>query len=118
MTLDEYLKIEYDIVITPDTGTDGTLCYRAEHPQLSGCMSHGLTPEEAMSNLIEAKELYIKTLLEEKLDVPLPVVASTGATYSSFYSITTVLSPIEDTENRQADLPLVFDVPKEIALNS
>ncbi|MEW6108518.1 MAG: type II toxin-antitoxin system HicB family antitoxin [Nitrospirota bacterium] len=93
MTLEEYMKLEYDVIVTPEECTDGTLCYRAEHPQLPGCMSHGQTPEEAIRNLIEAKRLYIETLLERGLDVPLPL-RPTGMTFSSYRSITTIISPV------------------------
>lgn len=38
--------------------TDGTVCYRAEDRGLPGCMSHGDTAEEAVTNLVEAHALY------------------------------------------------------------
>jgi len=34
----------------------------ARHPQLPGCMSHGLTTDEALANLAEAAELYLAAL--------------------------------------------------------
>lgn len=42
-------------------------------------MSHGDTPEAAVANLRDARELYIQSLFEDGLDVPRPersVVAS------------------------------------------
>jgi predicted RNase H-like HicB family nuclease len=114
LTLDEYLKLEYIVNIIPEECTDGTLCYRAEYPQLSGCMSHGFTPEEALINAIEAKRLYIETLLEKGLDVPFPVLP-TGDTFSSYQSITTVVIPEEVEEKTSIGLPLAFDMPKEIS---
>lgn len=113
MTLEEYMKLEYNVIITPEECTDGTLCYRAEHPQLTGCMSHGFTPEEALRNLIEAKRLYIETLLEKGLDVPLPVHA-TGGTFSSYQSITTIITHVEETEKPQLPLPLK-DMPQVVS---
>lgn len=113
MTLEDYLKLEYDIIVTPEECTDGTLCYRSEHPQLSGCMSHGQTPEEAIRNLIEAKRLYIETLLERGLDVPLPVHA-TGGTFSSYQSITTIITREDETEKPQLPLPLK-DMPQAVS---
>jgi predicted RNase H-like HicB family nuclease len=114
MTLEAYLKIEYDIIIIPEECTDGSLCYRAEHSQLPGCMSHGLNPEEALRNLIEAKRLYIETLLERGLDVSLPS-RPTGSTFSSYQSITTIVVPIEETKKPQMDLPSKFDMPKAVS---
>lgn len=72
MTINEYMKLKYLTIVVPEECTDGTLCYRSEHPQMPGCMSHGLTPDEALRNLIEAKRLYIETLLDRGLDVPAP----------------------------------------------
>ncbi len=114
MTVDDYLKLDYDVVVIPEECTDGTLCYRAEHPQLSGCMSHGSTPEDALRNLIEAKRLYIETLYEKGLEVPLPV-RTTGGTFSSYKSITTILVPLEEKENLQINLPSEFDMPHSVS---
>jgi len=113
MTLEEYLKLEYDIIVTPEECTDGTLCYRAEPPQLPGCMSHGLTPEEAIGNLNEAKRLYIETLLEKGLEIPLPT-RPTGGTFSSYQSITTIIASVEETEEPQLYLPLK-DMPQAVS---
>ncbi|MFN3479020.1 MAG: type II toxin-antitoxin system HicB family antitoxin [Thermodesulfovibrionales bacterium] len=112
MTIDDYMKLNYDIVVVPEECTDGSLCYRAEHPQLPGCMSHGVTPEEALINLVEAKRLYIQTLLDNGLEVPLPVSTS-GGTYSSYCSITSIITH----EKKLTTSTLkVIDKPKEIQL--
>jgi len=113
MSLEDYLNLEYDVAVTPEECTDGTLCYRAEHPQLFGCMSHGSTPEEALSNLFEAKRLYIETLLEKELSVPMPV-RPTGGTFSSYQSITTVIVPVEEISEAQVQIPSKFDMPKSV----
>lgn len=70
--LQELVNLPYSIEVVPGQTTDGSSCYMAYHPELPGCMSHGDNPEEAITNLIEARELYIKTLLEKKEKVPLP----------------------------------------------
>jgi len=67
-----YMMLPYGIRVVPERCTDGSPCYRAYHPELPGCMSHGTTPEEAIENLIEAKQLYIETLLEKGISVPEP----------------------------------------------
>lgn len=73
-----YLALDYDTVIVPDT-CGSSPCFVAKHPELPGCMSHGSTPEEAIANLRDATELYIESLLEDGLDVPLPHGVATAA---------------------------------------
>lgn len=70
--LEDFVKLPYSVEVVPDETTENLSCYVASHPELPGCMSHGDTPEEAMTNLSEAKELYIKTLLDKGHEVPLP----------------------------------------------
>lgn len=70
--LDQYLWLPYAIQVVPDETTEGEACYRAEHPELPGCMSHGATPEEAIQNLANARRLYIETLLQLGQPVPKP----------------------------------------------
>jgi predicted RNase H-like HicB family nuclease len=38
-------------------------------PELKGCQSQGLTPEEVMANIKEAAELYLETLPTDERDV-------------------------------------------------
>lgn len=49
-------------------GEDGY--WVAECPSLKGCISQGETKEKAIENIKEAIGLYIKTLIEDNLDVP------------------------------------------------
>jgi predicted RNase H-like HicB family nuclease len=42
----------------------------AEVPSLPGCISQGKNREEALANIQEAIELYIKTLIEDGEPVP------------------------------------------------
>jgi predicted RNase H-like HicB family nuclease len=39
-------------------------------PALKGCVSQGETHDEALANIKEAAELYVETLIEDKLAVP------------------------------------------------
>ena len=55
-----------------DQCTDGSTVYLATHPELPSCMAHGDTPAEAVQNLAEARRLYICTLLNGGLEVPVP----------------------------------------------
>ncbi len=49
-------------------GEDGF--WIAECPSLPGCISQGLTRQEAIQNIREAIELYIDVLEEDNLPVP------------------------------------------------
>jgi predicted RNase H-like HicB family nuclease len=109
------MKLKYLTVIMPEECTDGTACFRAEHPQLPGCMSHGLTREEAIRNLIDAKCLYIETLLEKGLEVPLPV-QPTVLTWSSSQSIMKRIAPIiKESDTVKIHLPSECDMSQAAA---
>lgn len=60
----------YSIHVVPDETTERESCYRAYHPELQGCMSHGSTIHEAIDGLHAARELYLATL--QKLGQPIP----------------------------------------------
>ena len=77
--LREYVALDYETVLVPDTRGNAP-CFLARHPELPGCLSQGDTPEEAIANLRDARELYIRALLEDGLDVPLPARSPVGAT--------------------------------------
>ena len=76
---EEYMALTYQTEVVPDMTTEGTACYLASHPELPGCMSHGRTPEEALRNLDDARELYLRALLEKGRDIPIPAVTGTAA---------------------------------------
>lgn len=48
----------------------------AECPSLPGCISQGETREEAIVNIREAIDLYIESLTEDGLDVPVDKFAA------------------------------------------
>jgi predicted RNase H-like HicB family nuclease len=81
MNLEDYMGLEYLTVILEDRYTNGTRCFLAMHPQLPGCMSHGDSTEEAVHNLEDARREYIASLIEDGLEVPTPVVITTGTGY-------------------------------------
>lgn len=70
--LGTYLAFPYTTVVRPDQTTEGGTVYLASNPELPGCMAHGQTPEEALQNLADARELYIRTALERGIAVPMP----------------------------------------------
>lgn len=60
----------YDISIKIEPLGDGTSVYVACHPELPGCLGQGVTPEEAISDLSEARALYLDVLRESGLPIP------------------------------------------------
>lgn len=76
----------YSIYVVPDETTEGLACYRAYHPELHGCMSHGETIAEAIQELHAARELYITTLLELGQPIPPLPESKTVAIWETFSS--------------------------------
>lgn len=75
----------YNVIVVEDETTEGQLVYLASIPELEGCMGQGLTLEEALADLEDAKFDYINSLLIDGLQVPLPSDAriTTHATTTS-----------------------------------
>lgn len=46
--------------------------FLAEVPELPGCMSHGISPEDALKNINEAITLWIETAREDGENIPEP----------------------------------------------
>jgi predicted RNase H-like HicB family nuclease len=72
MTVQDYLKLPYHVIITHKIDESGDY-YFATVQELDGCMSDGATPEEASCNIREAMEGWIATKLEAGFPVPEPV---------------------------------------------
>lgn len=79
-----YLGLAYTTQVVPEPTTDGGMTYVANHPDLPGCMAHGDTPEEALQNLNEARQLYIRTLVERGIEVPKPGSGAVTAVWRSY----------------------------------
>lgn len=102
----EYMMLPYVTEVVPEQCTDGSFCYRAYHPELPGCMSHGTTPEEAIANLAEAKRLYIEILLEKGQPIPKPQTILTGTAYQgAIWTVIDMASSVEEEENIKKNLP-------------
>lgn len=69
--LEFYQDLNYGTVLSPLSEEDGGGWY-AEHPELPGCASDGVTPEEALVNLKEAHMAWLCVAFERGRDVPLP----------------------------------------------
>lgn len=110
-TLEHYLYLPYAAIVTPDEDMNGAPCYRAEHPQLPGCMSHGKTPEEALQNLADAKRLYLETRIELGTEIPEPVVmtVTTCSSYQSYMIVPAMQTVVQNT------LPTSVDVQAQKA---
>ncbi|MCL2391651.1 MAG: type II toxin-antitoxin system HicB family antitoxin [Oscillospiraceae bacterium] len=72
MTAQEYMELPYNIVIRHVKDDSGAY-YFATIQELDGCMSDGVTLEEAHTNIREAMEGWIETKLEAGLPVPKPL---------------------------------------------
>ncbi len=79
ITADAILQLPYASQVVPDATTDGGTTCVASNPELPGCMAHGDTTEAALLNLADARELYVRTLVERGIEVPLPARGSVRA---------------------------------------
>ncbi|WP_353932852.1 type II toxin-antitoxin system HicB family antitoxin [Okeanomitos corallinicola TIOX110] len=74
-SLEYYLNFQYPVTLYPDA--EGG--YVAQIKELPGCLTQGETLEETMTNINEARELWIETAYEAGDNIPLP---STDDSYS------------------------------------
>lgn len=81
-----YLKLQYQVSLRPISEENGG-GWLTEIPDLSGCYSDGETPEEALNNLKEAKEAWIKTALKRGQKVPLPSTSLDDVDYSGKFTL-------------------------------
>jgi len=63
---------DYQVLVFPDSTTDGDAIYVAVALEIPGCNSFGYTVQEAMINLESAKVDFIYFLLEDGLPIPEP----------------------------------------------
>jgi len=63
-----YLALPYTVVLRRDE--DGDFVARVD--ELPGCAAHGKSPEEALANLEEAKQLWISESLDAGQTIPEP----------------------------------------------
>lgn len=95
MTLNAELlaSLPYAVEVVPTVDTEGNTVYLASNPELRGCMAHGDSPDEAIVNLAEARELYLSSLIEDGVAPPLPAAVKTGGRpFSAVWTSTTVVS--------------------------
>ncbi|MFN5514240.1 MAG: type II toxin-antitoxin system HicB family antitoxin [Cyanobacteriota bacterium] len=67
-TLADYLNLHYPITFYPETEGGYTVIIQ----DLPGCISTGETLEEAMTNILDAKQQWLETALQYGDPIPLP----------------------------------------------
>ena len=48
-------------------------CYISDTPELDSCRAYGDTPEEAISEMVVAQRLWLKSAREVGLNIPEPI---------------------------------------------
>lgn len=71
-TLDEYLKLPYRLVLTPDPDEGGFI---ASYPELPGCITCGKTIEAAAEAAVDAKRTWIEAALSDGIQIQDPLTA-------------------------------------------
>ena len=71
---------KYEVILYWSDDDDA---FVAEVPQLPGCMAHGTTQEEALSEAQKAIELWIETAAEFGDPIPEPQRAATPASVTA-----------------------------------
>lgn len=69
---EDYLELPYHLTLVQDRWEDGHVGWFAEVEELSGCMSQGATPDEAIANLRDAMAGWISVALEDGKEIPTP----------------------------------------------
>ena len=64
-----YMNLPYRMEIVKSEEEEG---YTVSFPELRGCLTSGLTINEAINNAEDAKRAWIKACLEDNIDIPLP----------------------------------------------
>ncbi|MBI3326419.1 MAG: hypothetical protein HYZ81_06930 [Nitrospinae bacterium] len=77
-----YDSLPWDVRIERDLRQDGTVYYIARHPEfgdISGPVGTGASPEEALTELRDARRSLIPVLLERGDPIPEPGPVTTAA---------------------------------------
>jgi len=67
----KYDQVDYPIKLNKINESTGD-CWLAEHPDLLGCITHGETKQEALTNLEDAKKGWIYSKLSGGESIPEP----------------------------------------------
>lgn len=66
-----YMSLPYKIEIVRDTDEEG---YVAFVPELKGCITTGVTEEDALESLKDAKAVWLSSALEDGEEIPEPYI--------------------------------------------
>ena len=111
-----YMQLPYSILLH-QIEDQGTRYWIAEFPELPGCVSHGLTVDEAVKNAEEAKKDWILDSLEESDEVPSPIDRDrfSGKTLVRMSrSLHRALSLMAESENLSLNQLIVTMLAKEV----
>ena len=67
--IEDYLSLHYPVLVTRDSETSA---FVVEVPDWPGCMTHGVTIDEAFDKLEDAKYTWVDDCLERGLPIPEP----------------------------------------------
>ena len=76
MDLDYYMSLPYRVEIIRDADEEG---YVAFIPELKGCITTGITEEDALENLKDAKVAWLSSALEDGDPIPEPDVVKNNS---------------------------------------
>ena len=107
----------YLLSVFEDALPSGEKIYMAKNPELAGCMAQGMSIEEAIDNLAEARLDYIYDSLEDGIPIPepamqpIPRVIGTTTTTSPGQTLIVASIPfrektLEDSELVSSRMPL------------
>ena len=68
ITLEDYLNLNYPIIFYPEEEKGYTVMIQ----DLEGCISEGDTLEEAMENILDAKQAWLEVAMEKGKPIPMP----------------------------------------------
>lgn len=70
-TLNDYMEMNYRMEIVEDKIEGG---FVVSFPELPGCITCGETLEGAITNALDAKKTWLKTAIEEEIEIHEPEV--------------------------------------------
>jgi predicted RNase H-like HicB family nuclease len=114
--IEYYLQLDYSILLH-QIEDEGEKFWIAEVPELPGCKSHGLTVEQAVKNVGDAKKAWIEDSLEKGEEVPIPVEKdkfSGKLLVRMSHSLHHALSEMADSENQSLNQLMVTILAKEV----
>lgn len=73
----------YTVAVFEDKQSNGTKIFMAKNPELNGCMAQGITIDEAIQNLSDARIDYIYDSLVSGIAIPEPASITSDTVFLS-----------------------------------